>query len=136
MHRFAVCFLLSAGLAAGACSNDLVTTPTTTTTQTPTADTFTGTLTRNGAASFPFASGPGTVQATLTTLAPDGTLLVGFSLGTWNGTACQIVLAVDNATQGTVVIGSATASGNLCVRIYDVGNIVQPPSYQIDVVHL
>lgn len=135
MHRFAACVLLTAGLAAAACSNDLVTTPTTTTPPATSAETFTGMLTRNGAATFPFASGASTVQATLTTLAPDSTLLVGLSLGTWNGTACQIVIANDNATQGISVVGSASTTGNLCVRIYDVGKIVEPASYQIDVVH-
>lgn len=135
MHRFAACVLLTAGLAAAACSNDIATTPTSTTVPDKSAETFTGTLTRNGAATFPFASGPSTVQATLTTLSPDSAALVGLSLGTWNGSGCQIAIANDNATQGTVVIGSASAIGNLCVRIYDVGKIAQPASYQIDVVH-
>ena len=136
MHRFSACVLLSASLAAGACSSDLITTPTETSPTTTKSETFTGTLTRNGAHTFPFSSNAGTVQATLSALAPDTTLLVGFSLGTWNSTGgCQIVLANDKATAATVVVGNAGTAGNLCVRIYDVGNLVQPESFQIDVVH-
>jgi hypothetical protein len=133
-HRFAVyVLLLGSSLGAAACSKDVTTAPTTTTmvNEPP----FTGTLTKNGAATYAFASAPGTVTATLTTLAPDSTLVVGISMGTWKGNACQIVLARDNATQGTVVVGNAASVGNLCVRIYDVGLVVQPESYQIDIVH-
>ena len=83
----------------------------------------------------PFTSAPGTLTATLRTLAPDSTLVVGLSLGTWNGSSCQIVLANDNATQGAVVVGNASTTTNLCARIYDVGSVVEPVSYQIDVVH-
>jgi hypothetical protein len=56
-------------------------------------------------------------------------------LGTWNGTACQAVLAKDNAVQGSTLLGTASTAGNLCVRIYDVGFLVSSITYQIDVVH-
>jgi hypothetical protein len=133
-HRFAACVLLCGSLAAGACSSDVTTAPTTTT-PTTINESFSGTLTRNGAATYPFSTGAGSVAATVTTLSPTSTLLVGFSLGTWTGTACQNVLVNDSATQGTVIVGSASAAGNLCVRIYDSGSVTQPSSYQIDVVH-
>lgn len=132
MHRSAACVLLLAG-AAAACSSDLTTTPTAPT-ETIT-ESFSGTVNRNGAATHPFTSAPGTLTATLRTLAPDSTIVVGLSLGTWNGTSCQIVLANDKATQGAVVIGNASTTTNLCARIYDVGSVVEPVSYQIDVVH-
>lgn len=132
MHRSAACLLLFSGMAA-ACSNNITTTPTTPTESI--TESFTGTLSRNGAVTHPFASAPGTLTATLRTLAPDGTLVVGLSLGTWNGTSCQIVLANDKATQGAVVVGNASTTTSLCARIYDVGSVVEPVSYQIDVVH-
>lgn len=122
-------------LAASACGDSSTTTPTTPTPITLT-DTFTGTLTKNsGVTHTVVTSNSGTVVATLTSVAPDSTLVVGLSLGTWNGNACQVVLSKDNAVQGSNVIGSASSAGNLCVRIYDVGNLTSAITYQIDVAH-
>jgi hypothetical protein len=125
-------------LLMAACSSN--TTPTTTTpTPTPTTitDTFSGTLTKNGGHTHPFAVAvPGVVTATLVSLTPDSTLVVGLALGTWNGTACQVILPADNATQGTVVTGNISSAGNLCVRVYDsTGNVVNIETYQINVAH-
>ncbi len=101
-------------------------------------ETFTGTLTRNGASShsFPinFPSG-GDVTAVLKVVSPDDTTVVGFSLGTWNGTACQSVIANDRATVLASLLGRATSTGTLCVRIYDVGTLVEPQDYEIEVTH-
>ena len=66
---------------------------------------------------------------------PDNGLAVGFALGTWNGVACQIVIADDSAAQGDTVAGGASRTGNLCVRIYDVGNLTEATAYEILVVH-
>jgi hypothetical protein len=62
---------------------------------------------------------------------------VGFSLGNWNGTACSIVLANDAATAGAILTGVMTASGNLCVRVYDVGNIAAGAAaeYSVEISH-
>src|SRR4029450_10066348 len=97
-------------------------TPTTPTTPTPPAVTepFTGTLNRNGGVTFPFtATAGGSVTVTLTTLTPTSTLVVGFSPGTWTGSACQAVVTNDSATQGTTVVGTVTAAAALCARVYD-----------------
>jgi hypothetical protein len=129
--------VLLALVALGAAGCDEETTPTTPTTPTPTVtDTFTGTLTTNGARTFNFAvAATGQVTATLTELASSA-VPVGLSLGNWNGTTCQIVLANDNSVQGTFVTGNMTATGNLCVRIYDAsGNVATTLAFKIDVVH-
>jgi hypothetical protein len=98
-------------------------------------ETFTGALNTNGAASSPFtAKTGGTVTATLTTVAPDATIVVGIFLGTWTGSACQVVVANDNAVQGAVISGTVTSAASLCVRIYDVGKVVSPVNYTITVV--
>jgi hypothetical protein len=124
-------------LAAGACGDDdNNNTPTAPTPPTTVTETYADTIGRNGARTHNFSSGAsGTVTATLTTLAPDSTLTVGFSLGTWNGVNCQLVITNDAATQGTVITGGVSSLGSLCVRIYDVGNITNPISYEITVVH-
>lgn len=101
-------------------------------------ETFTGTLTRNGATSHPFpvsSAGGGDVTAILKAVAPDGAAVVGFSIGTWNGTACQSVIANDRATAPASLLGRATSIGTLCVRIYDVGTIVDPQDYEVEVTH-
>jgi hypothetical protein len=130
--------LLVVAVALGfwACGSNTTTTPTTPTTPQTTTETFDGTLNPNGAKTFPFTVlAAGTVTATLTTVSPDATVAVGLALGTWNGTACQIVLANDNAIQGAVVIGSASTAGNLCTRVYDVGNLTDVASFVVTVEH-
>jgi hypothetical protein len=130
---FLVVFLAT---AIAGCGDDLTSRPPTTPTTPSVTETFTGTLTRNGGATHPFVgSSSGTVTATLTTVAPDASVIVGLSVGTWNGNACQVVIAKDNAVQGSVVVASASSAGNLCVRIYDTGHMVNPVSYLITVVH-
>ena len=100
-------------------------------------DTFTGTLTPNGGTTFAFnVTGSGDMRAQLTTLGPDSTKPVGLALGTWNGSICQLILAHDNAIQGSVVDGRASTVGSFCVRIYDAaGTVVDPQTYVIDVFH-
>jgi len=123
-------------LGTAACGSDTPTTPTTPTTPVTVTDTFAGTLTPNGAATYTFTTGlSGQVTATLTTLSPNSTLIVGLSLGTWNGNACQTILSKDSATQLSFVIGQASQANTFCVRIYDVGNLVDPATYEIQVNH-
>ena len=128
---------LSAALLAAACDNGPVITPTPigpTVTQT-----FTGTLTRNGAVTHQFSSlSRGTVTATLTSVNPDTTLAISVSLGTWNvqTTTCQLILANDAATVGTGVVGSVSGVGDLCLRVSDPkGTLTTSQDYSVDVVH-
>jgi hypothetical protein len=127
-----------AGVAGCNKNDNTSTTPTpTTTTATPiTEPAFTGTLKMNGAATYPFtATTGGTVTATLTTLAPDASIGIGLSIGTWNGAACQIVIANDNATQTVAISGTVTAASSLCVRVYDVGRLTAPADFTVTIVH-
>jgi hypothetical protein len=129
--------VLAVALALGtvACGSDTTTTPTPTTPTTVT-DTFAGPLTQNGAQSFQFTTATsGVITATLTTLAPNSTLIVGIALGTWNGNACQVVLTKDSATQGSFIVGQASQSNTYCVRIFDVGNVTDPQTFEVQVNH-
>jgi hypothetical protein len=129
--------VLAVALALGtvACGSNTTTTPTPTTPTTVT-DTFAGTLNANGGVSYQFTTASsGTITATLTTLAPNSTLVVGIALGTWNGNACQIVLTKDSATQSSFIVGQASQTSTYCVRIYDVGNITDPQTFEIQVNH-
>ena len=98
-HLAAALLLLVTGLAAGC--NDSTTTPTTPTN--PVSETLTGTITQNGVSVQPFnAAAAGTVIATVTTLAPSSST-VGFSMGTYSGTTCQVVLDNPAAVQGSIL---------------------------------
>ena len=131
-------FALATTLAGCGSNNTTVTTPTTTTTTTTATvtETFTGTLNMNGGASFPFtASAAGTVTVTLSSLSPDATLAIGLSLGTWTGSACQIVIANDAAAQTAAVSGTVTAAASLCARVYDTGKVTTPVNFSVTIVH-
>jgi ABC-type glycerol-3-phosphate transport system substrate-binding protein len=140
MRRSISTLLLLVTLAMGAagCNDDTTNTPTTPTTPTTPltfTQTFSGALNTNGGATSPFtATTGGTVTATLTTISPDATVAVGMSLGTWTGSACQVVIANDNAVQGAIITGTVTSAASLCVRIYDVGKVTSAVNYTISVV--
>jgi hypothetical protein len=135
-HR-TICTAVAAvaiGLLAAGCSSsdDDLTAPPTSTSVT---EAFCGTLTLNGAKTHTFTvTASGGITAQLTDWMPDPNLQVGLSLGTWNGSLCQVVIDHPNATQGQVVAGQTNATGDFCVRIYDAfGTIVDPQTYTIAV---
>jgi hypothetical protein len=126
---------LLAVVAAG-CDDSTPTTPTTP--AAPKTESFTGVVTQNGAQTHNFdVGGAGAVTATLKSIGSDNTLVVSFSLGTWTGSACSVVLANDAATGGAVWTGTMTGIGTLCARVGDVGNVAAGPgaSYTIEVTH-
>jgi hypothetical protein len=141
MQRLSGRVVLSLALAlavAGCDTQDPTTTPTTPTTTTPTVtETFAGTLSPGGAATFPFGTdASGVVTARLAKLSPEDTKLVGLALGTWNGATCQVLLTNDQATQGVTVTGNVSGAGALCVRIYDsASQLTQANTFQLSVIH-
>ena len=105
--------------------------------------TFSGTLTRNSAYTHPFpVTDQGNVSVYLLTStdvrnpAADG-IPLGVSLGTWNGSSCSTVIANDQMAPGTSLplSGRATAAGNLCVRVYDVGLVPVAANYELLIDH-
>jgi hypothetical protein len=127
--------LAVAVLAMTGCGDDPITTPTLPTPE-PVTEVFTGTLTVNGGVTHAFsATAAGSLTATLTNIGPDENPTVGLSLGTWNGASCAIVIATDTAVRTSMVVGTVNQPGQLCVRIYDVGQIANPNDYEITVVH-
>jgi hypothetical protein len=100
-------------------------------------DTLTGTISQNSADTKTFSTTTsGVVTATITALAPLATVQVGFVLGTWDGTSCQVVLVNPAATTGSQLAANASTKGNYCVHMYDTGNIAAdaPVSYTVTVV--
>jgi hypothetical protein len=128
--------VVSVAIGAAGCEGEIANLPTT-----PDAvivtDTFTGTLTVNGAQTHNvFTSATGQVVATITSLGENPPAKVGFSMGTLAGATCTVVLHNDNAVVTSVVGGTvATLAGSLCVRVYDVGAMTGPLDYTITVTH-
>lgn len=134
--RPAVLVLLVAA-AAGCSSDDEALFGPTPVIPDPTTVVVSGSVTPNGAFTHPFVSQSfGTVTATVVTLGPDPEAVIGVALGTWNGVVCQIILANDQATQGTVVTGNVTSVGSLCLRVFDArGTLPGTATFDIQLVH-
>jgi hypothetical protein len=123
-------------LTSAACGDNLSTTTPTDTTTTTTTDTFSGAINPNGGATHQFATArSGSITVTLSALSPDNTRTVGLSLGTWNGESCQTVIARDSTVVGNSIVGTASASGAFCIRVYDVGKLTESTSYDVTVAH-
>jgi hypothetical protein len=138
MRRFFVRGLLAGALLVPALGCEDTEVPTDPTPDPPVTvtDTFNGTLNQNGAATFSFTvNTAGSVVATITSVQPDSTVGLGLSMGTWNGTTCQEVLANDNAAQGSQLTGQVSQGADICVRLRDVGKLTQPLTFTMTVVH-
>ena len=130
--------VLAAVAAVAACGD--TTTPTA---PAPTiiTETYSGTLIPASAGTFSFTTlTGGAVVATLTTLGPDSTKTVGFSLGTFATAAktCTVIMDNSQATQAFAFTAQTSSIGTYCVRIYDSGATTTdnvPYTYTITVSH-
>jgi hypothetical protein len=137
MRHFATFLMLS--LAAvpptGCGSNDDPTDIPTQPTPVAITETFSGTLTVNGLKAHSYTvDRAGTMSAQLKTIS-DSTAAVALSLGTWNGVACQIIIANPAAVLNTTVTGTAQSTGQFCVLLQDAGRLTAAVDYTIDVTH-
>ena len=104
-------------------------------------ETYAGTLIPASAGTFTFTTlTGGAVIATLTTLGPDATKTVGFSLGTYVTAAktCTVILDNSAATQAFAFTANTSSIGTYCVRIYDNGSTTTdnvPYTFTITVSH-
>jgi YD repeat-containing protein len=127
--------LLLAPLAA--CGDDAPDNPTSPDSPISVTEKFEGTLTPNGGITHPFGvQRAGIISAKLTALTPDDTVIIGMSLGTWNGSTCQLIITNDKAAVNNSVTGTAQQTGQFCVRVYDAsGALTAATDYAIDVTH-
>ena len=128
--------VLSVALVAAGCEGEIANLPTTPDPVTVT-ETFTGTLTVNGAQTHNvFTGATGLVTATITSLGESAPEKVGLSMGTLAGATCTVVMHNDNAVVTSYLSGTvATLAGSLCVRVFDVGKLTGPVDYTITVSH-
>ena len=123
-------------------SPTLPTTTTTTTTSTTSivsaTETFDGVLSGGVVNYHTFHTLAGTVTTTITSIDPTAfTAPIGLGVGTWDGSSCTVVIANPGATVGSVLVGTATTELDLCVKVYDIGNLAANfvLNYQVTVVH-
>ena len=151
-RMFWLALLGAVATVASACDdNNNLSTPTgPTMPPTVITETFKGTLFKNAAYTHPFTvTDSGDVSVFLLQSVdpsnPDNNAIpIGVSLGTWNNISgsCAVVVArdnivpanTDNPSQGQLV-GRATAAGNLCVRVYDVGFVTGSTNYELLIDH-
>ena len=138
-----VAAILGVALAASACSDNTLSqlAAASTTTTNPQTQIFTGTLSQNGAFQFIFTiTTLGAVTVSINSLSPTTSQIVGLSLGVWNGSQCSTSpqtggASNDTATTGSSITLNATAGGNLCARLYDVGFVTTPVLYTLTITH-
>jgi hypothetical protein len=97
-------------------------------------ETFQDILTLNGAVVHTFtATGPSQMTAQLVSLSPNPEKIIGMSLGTWNGTTCQVVLDNPATKQFDVVEGATQFPGaaNFCLRVYDPNGSIDPAQFYV-----
>jgi len=139
--------LLMAVVTAG-CDGETPTTPTDTTTTTSTTTTvaeatisesFSDRVAVGGAAFYSFTvSANGTVTLTLTSVGGAGvpaTVWLAIGLGTPSGEDCGIGSSVNTASGTTAQLTGTYAPGVYCARVWDVGNLAAPASFDLTIAH-
>ena len=130
-----VAMVMAAAFVASACANTEFS-PTTPSVDMMT-DEFTDTLSQGGQNDHQFTvRQAGSVTVILASISPLASLTIGLAVGTFDGTTCTTVAGTENpsAKVGTTIDGQAGA-GTFCVRVYDVGNIIDPATYNVRVNH-
>jgi hypothetical protein len=101
------------------------------------SEAFTGTLGPQSTNTHQFAvTQVGGVKVTLLDVEPSAA--IGIGIGTpSSATASCLVASSTLAVAGTSVLlsGTATVTGNFCISVSDVGNLVEPVTYSITVIH-
>ena len=126
--------VLGAALLAAACADPVA--PTTPTPAVPTlTDTFSDTLLVGGSNLHPFTvTTIGGVKVSLTSVEPGAAVVLG--LGTSGATGCSLIDHVEAVAGPSVVMsGTVTVPGTYCVEVVDIGNLVEPAVYTINVLH-
>jgi hypothetical protein len=126
--------VLGAVLIATGCGDPVA--PTTPTPAVPTVtDTFSDTLLVLGANTHQFTvSQIGGVKVTLPSVEPGAS--VGLGIGTPSLGSCSVIDHVTAvAGQAVQLSGTTTVPGAYCILIYDLGNLVEPAVYTINVLH-
>ena len=133
MRLFARYSLVAAlTLSVAACGEDPVTP-----TPTPTVTTmsFSSTMVPGGTASRSFsAERAGKVTVQYGSFSPQTDVTLRLSLGTFDGTNCTPTATLDTLPGTTPQISTDIAAGNYCVKVADVGGVVQVSIFSVIIV--
>jgi hypothetical protein len=128
--------------AMAASCGDTPTTPSTTTSDVRSNETFSATLSPGQSQFYSFTTvSAGTTDITLVSLRPAGNLtatlnaVVGLGLGTPQMTDCALSSATTTAPGLKTQVSAATNASTYCVKIADIGNLSAAVDYTIRVVH-
>jgi hypothetical protein len=79
----------------------------------------------------------GNLSVSITKLSPLSTITVGLGIGVYDAgsASCAIQLTSDAAKLNLVLSASVSIPGELCVGIYDVGNLSGPSDYEVTITH-
>ena len=141
VHRLFLSLLIPASaMIMSACTNplnDLLGNPTSPSNNTSTTDTFNGSLAPNGSLVFGFSvATAGSLAITLTAVSPATTSPLGLGVGPSSNGNCTIA----NSTSGAIAAGTAQLSatespGNYCVKVSDPGNLTTTSTVTVTVTH-
>jgi hypothetical protein len=128
--------MLSLMLTAVGCSDPIA--PPAPTPVSPTIEEpFTGTLLVSGTNVHPFAvQQVGGLKVIITSVDPSAA--IGIGIGTpsvTTGTCTALSSLTTVAGPGAQLSGTTTVTGNFCVQVSDVGNLVESVAYAITVIH-
>jgi hypothetical protein len=128
---------LAVSLAA-ACSNSSTPAPSATG---PTTELFSGSLSVQDSSFYSFnATQAGTVSLMLASVTSPGgratsPVILGLAFGIPMGTGCTHDQSLETPAALTPQISTSTATGVHCVDVYDVGNLTNPVSFTVRIVH-
>src|SRR5262245_28939464 len=127
---------------SASCGSDTPTTPSTTTADVRSNETFNATLSPGQSQFYSFTTvSAGTTDVTLVSLRPAGNLtttlnaVVGLGLGTPQMTDCALTSATTTGPSLKTQVSVATNVSTYCVKIADIGNLRGAADYTIRVVH-
>jgi len=136
MRVFSAGLALAASLMLYGCSDPAV--PAAPTPVAPTiTDTFTGTLLQLGTNSHPFTVQQiGGIKVSITQIDPAAAVSLGVGTPSTASGACLVISSLNAVVSaGVQISGTATITGNFCVAVSDVGNLVEPVTYTVTVLH-
>ena len=132
-------------MLSAACDGGTPTSPSTTTDTSTTAaatpvtitEEFTGRLTVGGYSFFSFTTTQtGTIALTLTSVAGQSvpsTVWLGLGIGVPNAEDCVTSTSVNTAAGGAAQISGSYNAGVYCARVYDIGNLFAPASFNVSI---
>jgi hypothetical protein len=133
--KYLTALVLSLALAAAACSSDTEVPPAPTVVPASITDTLSGTLSVGGTSAQPFTVvQTGRLTITLNSVTPAAA--VGIGIGSPSAGGCALVSTQSPVSPGSSIVMSGIAlAGNLCVSIYDIGQLTNSVTYTLTIFH-